>query len=379
MLARILSQADFGLFALVAIAIGIVESLTETGVNPTIIQSSKSINYFLDTAWVISIVRGMIISILMILMGFGMSLFYNIPQLFILVGVASLIPCIRGFINPAIVSLQKDLRFFRDSVYRLSLLVVEVSSAVLFGFLLRSVYAIIFGLISSAVFEVILTFLMFKTRPQLHYLRSRAQEIFHNMKGLNISSILGYVVENVDSVIVGKVIGTQGLGVYQNSYGFTHKLNLELAKSVQHGTFPVYTKITDDQQRLKRAYLKTIQVSLSSFVLIALPFFFFPRVTILILLGEKWLAAVPLIKPLLVAGIIQSAASISSSLLVARRAYFWLNSNLLITAVLMIGLVSMLGMQYGLIGAVYGVLISRLIALPASLYGVYQTLHAPKG
>src|SRR5687767_6666961 len=225
-LARILTQADFGLFALVAVAIGIVESLTETGVNPTIIQSNKSINYFLDTAWVISIVRGLIVSIVMILMGFGMSYFYNSPQLFVLVGVASLIPLIRGFINPAIVSLQKDLRFFRDSVYRLSLLVVEVSSAILFGFLFRSVYALIFGLIASAIFEVLLTFLMFKEKPRLQYLKSRAHEIFHNMKGLNISSILGYVVENVDSLIVGKVIGTSGLGIYQNSYGFTHKLNL---------------------------------------------------------------------------------------------------------------------------------------------------------
>lgn len=377
-LARILSPNDFGLFALVAVAIGIVESLTETGINATIIQSQKSTSYFLDTAWVISIVRGLIISIVMILMGFGMQYFYNSPQLFILVGVASLIPLIKGFINPAIVTLQRELRFFRDSVYRLLRLVVEVVCTIVFALALQSVYALILGLIASAVFEVFITFVMFKERPRLIYVRSRAAEIFNNMKGLNMMAILSYIAENIDNIIVGKVVGTSALGIYQNSYGFTHKLNLQLAKSVQFSTLPVYARINADTERVKKAFLKTLSVSIGSFILIAIPFFFLPELTVRILLGEKWLAAVPLIRPLLLAGIIQSVASVSSALLVVRRVYFWLNANLVITTVMMIVLVIALGSRFGLIGVVYGVLIARLIAMPVSLYGVYQTLRQGK-
>lgn len=377
-LARILTPNDFGLFALVAVSIGIVESLTETGINATIIQSKKSTSYFIDTAWVISIVRGLIISIVMIFMGYGMQYFYNSPQLFVLVGVASLIPLIKGFINPAIVTLQRELRFFRDSVYRLLRLVVEVVSTIIFALVLQSVYALVLGLIASAVFEVILTFAMFKERPRLLYIRSRAQEIFENMKGLNVMAILSYIAENLDNIIVGKVVGTSALGIYQNSYGFTHKLNLQLAKSVQFSTLPVYAKMNDDLIRIKRAYLRTLTVSIGSFILIAIPFFFVPRLTVLILLGEKWLDAVPLIRPLLIAGIIQSVATVSSALLVVRRRYFWLNANLIVTAVMMIVLVVLLGNTYGLIGVVYGVLVARLIAMPVSLYGAYETLRLPK-
>ena len=377
-LARILSPNDFGLFALVAVAIGIVESLTETGINATIIQSQKSTSYFLNTAWVISIVRGLIISILMILMGFGMQYFYDSPQLFVLVGVASLIPLIKGFINPAIVTLQRELRFFRDSVYRLLRLIVEVAATIVFALILQSVFALILGLIVSAIFEVFITFIMFKERPRLIYVKSRAEEIFANMKGLNIMAILSYIAENVDNLIVGKVVGTSALGIYQNSYGFTHKLNLQLAKSVQFSTLPVYARINTDTNRVKNAYLKTLSVSIGSFIVIALPFFFFPELTVLILLGEKWLEAVPLIRPLLAAGIIQSVASVSSALLVVRRAYFWLNANLIVTTVMMVILVVMLGSRFGLIGVVYGVLVARLIAMPVSLYGAYQTLRQRK-
>ena len=55
-LARLLSPNDFGMFSLITIALGLVEAFTETGINFTILQSKKSVRYFLDTAWVIAII-----------------------------------------------------------------------------------------------------------------------------------------------------------------------------------------------------------------------------------------------------------------------------------------------------------------------------------
>src|SRR5258708_5364169 len=79
-LARLLTPTDFGLFSLVAIAIGLIEATTETGINTTIVQSAKSVHYFLDTAWVIAIFRGLVISIVMIGLGFFMQQFYQEQQ-----------------------------------------------------------------------------------------------------------------------------------------------------------------------------------------------------------------------------------------------------------------------------------------------------------
>jgi len=376
-LARILNPADFGLFALVAVAIGIIESVTETGINATIIQSEKSVAYFLDTAWVISIGRGLLISIMMMLLGLGMRWVYGSPQLFMLVGLASLIPFIKGFINPAVVTLQKDLRFYSDSLYRLLLTTVEVIATVLCGVLLRSVSAMVIGLIISAMFEVGLTFAMFQLRPRFVYLASRGQEIFYNMRGLNVVSVLGYLIENIDSLIVGKVIGTSGLGVYQNSYGLTHRMNLQLAKSVQHATFPVYAKIVNDRERVKKAFLKTLSSAMIGFFLISLPFFIAPGFSIHLLLGNKWNEAIPLVRPLLGAGLVQSIVSMAAALLIARKSYRWLNITMVINIIVMVPLLIVLGKQYGLSGAVYAVLISRCLALPAVLIGIWETLRLP--
>jgi len=378
LLARLLAPADFGVFALVVVALGLVESATETGINATIVQSKRSVSYFLDTAWVISIARGLVISLAMVSMGYVMQFVYHDQQLFFLIGFASLVPFIRGFINPAIVSLQKNLQFFRDSLYRFVLLAVEVVASVIFCFIFRSVTGLVVGLIFAALFEVLITFLFFSEKPRFHYLKSRAEEIFRNTKGLSISAVLGYIVENIDDIIIGKVVGTSGLGMYHNAYAVSHKLNHQFAKSVQHGTFPVYAKILKEENleksRLARAFWKTLGVSMGFFILVAVPFFLFPELSIRILLGEKWLEAASVLRVLIIAGIIQSVVSISTALLIARKQYAWLNANLLVNAVVMIPLIIFLGQRYGLQGAAFALLLSRIVSLPITLIGVKRAL-----
>jgi len=96
-LSRLLTPEDFGIFAIVAIALGLVEASTQTGVNTTILQSNRSISYYLDTAWVIAIVRGLIIAIVMTVLGFGLSIYYEKESLRFLVAIAALVPLIKGF------------------------------------------------------------------------------------------------------------------------------------------------------------------------------------------------------------------------------------------------------------------------------------------
>ncbi|MBT4681265.1 MAG: oligosaccharide flippase family protein, partial [Candidatus Pacebacteria bacterium] len=113
-LARLLSPDDFGLFSLTIIALGLSEAAAQTGINITILQSKRSVSYFLDTAWVISIARGFVIAIMMIIIGFGLGNYFDNPQLISLVSLASLIPVIKGLINPYIISMRKNLKFFND-------------------------------------------------------------------------------------------------------------------------------------------------------------------------------------------------------------------------------------------------------------------------
>ncbi len=369
-LARILSPNDFGLFSLATIALGISEAVTQTGINLTIIQSKHSVKYFLDTAWVIAIIRGFIIGIIMLLLGFGMSSFFHKTELVTLIALAALIPVIKGFINPYVVVLHKKMRYFEDNLYRFCLMFCEIILAIACGYWLKSASALVIAMIGSALIEAGASFLLFGEKPIFNYSSSRAKIIFNNAKGLSLGSFLIYLVENIDDFLIGAIISTPALGIYHNAYSLTHKANYQLAKSVHYGTIPVYTKIANNRLRLKKAFLKAVLLTTIIIFIVSTPIFIFNQEIITFFLGEQWLSAIPLIRPLLIAGVIQSYSMISYTLMLAQKKYAYMNLHLAISLISMVGLMLFLGNKNGLVGAVNAVLISRIISIPPIIFGV---------
>ena len=376
-LARLLSPEDFGMFSLITIALGIVEAFTETGVNFTILQSKHSISYFVSTAWVIAIVRGFSIAILMVLLGMFMGSFYSEPQLPLYIGIAALVPIIKGFINPSIVSLHKKLDFFKDSAYRLSLSMIDVTIAVIFGFWLQSFMAMIVAMIGTALFEVVISFLLFETKPTFRYIHSRAKAIYSNAKWLSVSALLSYAHENVDNFILGRTIGTYQLGLYHNGYTLGHKVNYDLSKSAYHGTLPIFTKIAADRERLVRAFRKSFIATSGIALLLSLPLFFFAKPIVLLVLGENWLSIVPYVPFLTLAGLLQAVSMQVITLFMATRKFKYSNLYLAVTVGTLVPLITILSQSQGIMGAALALIISRTVGLPILIWGVLVTLKKP--
>lgn len=377
-LARILDPADFGLFSLVVIAIGIGEAVTQTGVNLTIIQSKHSVEYFLNTAWVIAIGRGFLIGVLMMLIGFGMNFVFDQDQLLILVAIAAIVPVIKGFINPYVVALHKKMLYSHDVMYKFLIQSSLILVTLLLGFWLRNVYALVLGMVLAAVIETFLSHLLFKVRPKFEYIPSRAKIIFDNAKWLSVGSLLNYLVEHIDDFLIGTITNTHALGLYHNAYSLTHKASYDVSKSVHYGTIPVYTKLNNDSKRLKRAFGKTVLSTLLIILLFALPIYLFNEQLITFLLGEKWIDAIPLVRPLIIAGVIQSIFMVCYTLMLAQKNYKIMNLHLFATLLLMSALIYLGGTRSGLMGAVKGIAISRAVTLSPLLWFLYQFISKRK-
>ncbi len=379
-LARLLSPQDFGLFSLVAITLGLAESTTQTGVNLTILQSKKSIKYFINTAWVISIARGFIIGIIMTIMGVLMSKYYHEPRLSLLIALTSLIPIIKGFINPSIISFYKNLKFFQDSLYRLSLLVIETIFAIIFAVIFKDVVALILAMLIAGLFEVFISFILFKEKPKFEYISSRAEVIFANTKGLSLSATLSYLNENIDDFLLGKIIGTHDLGLYHNAYALGHKANYEFAKSINHSTLPVFSKIANETTRLKKAFLKSMLVTILITLSISLPLLLFPNFIVKLVLGSQWLAIAPNLHLFIIAGLLQSITIIFYTLFYAKKNYKALNFHLFLTVTILVVTIKILAPTLGIVGGALALIISRSVTIPVLFYSTYKifSIHNEK-
>jgi O-antigen/teichoic acid export membrane protein len=367
-LARLLTPTDFGMFAMVAVVLGITESLTETGINTIIVQSHRSIEYYVDSAWVISILRGFIIGIVMLLGGLGLESLMNMPGLAWLIAVAACVPILKGFINPAIISFYKNLRFGPDAVYRLSLVAVETVAAIGLAWVMRSPMALILSMATAALFEVVVSFVVVKVRPRFLLIPSRVREIWNHASRLNASAILSYLLYNVDNVLVGRFLGSTSLGFYQNAFALAHKPNLEVAKSAQHSLFPIFATIHKDASRLQRGFWRSLRFVMIVTIGCSLPMLIAPNLVVRILLGEQWLLIVPWLWTLVIAGIVQSGVLVSYTLFVARREYSLMNVHLGVNVGLLLLLLWLLMPSMGIPGAALSVLLSRLLSLPLLVY-----------
>ena len=374
-LARLLLPHDFGIFSLVLVSISLIEVFTETGINTTIVQSKKPVEHFIDTAWVVSIVRGFFISLAMIAVGQILQTFYFESQLFNLVLLASLIPIIRGFINPAIVTFHKELKFSSDTFYRFSLVILDVVASIILGLWLRNVIALILPMILTAIFEVSITFMFVRLKPKLQFNKNVFLEIFHNTKWLNGFSVLDYLNKNLDDLIVGKILGTNILGLYRNSFSLTQSATAELGLTVIHASFPVLTKIDHQQNRFGNAVKKVIFSFSGLLFLPTLILVLFPEPIVKILLGEQWLSIIPIIPLLAVSGYLQGIINISGPIFIAKKKYHFLLSSLFLTLVTMIASLLILAPQIGFVGIGWSILLSKIVAIPFIAFFLYRTTH----
>ena len=147
-LARILTPHDFGLFGIAALALGFFETLTETGVNQAVIHSDKKTGELMDSAWVVAIIRGFLISILILAASWPVAEFFRDPEVLPLIWLIAVIPLVKGFINPMVVEFLKELKFGKELKFRSILVLVDAAAAIAAGLIFKSALSLVLALLA---------------------------------------------------------------------------------------------------------------------------------------------------------------------------------------------------------------------------------------
>lgn len=363
-LARLLAPQQFGLFAIASLAIALLEMLTETGINVFFIQEKDRVKTYLDTAWMISIVRGFVIFLVLLITAPFIAQFFKNQDAVALLRVISIVPLLRGFINPAEIKFQKKLQFSKEFRFRFFIFLFDGIVAIIAALVTRSVYSLVLGLISGVILEIAISFLFIKPVPKLSFESVKIKKIVGRGKWVTLAGIFNYLFHNGDDIVVGRLMDSYYLGVYQLAYKITSLPIYEAGEVFGKVTFPVYAKIAGDKKRLKKAFIK-ITLAISAFVIpFGLILFLFPKQLVLLLLGDKWLDAVPVIRVLSVFGVIRAISGSSSALFLA------INKQEYVTALTFVSIIGLaltivpLVDKYGILGAGYSALIGTFLAIP---------------
>lgn len=370
-----LSPYQFGLFGIVSLLLALLEILTESGINVFLVQKKDSIEEYINSAWVVSIVRGFIIALLIVVSAPFVAQFFDTEETYKLLLLVSIVPVLRGFINPAIIQFQKELRFKKEFMLRFSILTVDLFVTFLVAYFTHHASSLIWGQIAGVLVEVVLSFFFIRPHPRLVFEISKIKKIFQSGKWVTLSGLFTYLSQEGDDIVVGKLLGVSPLGYYQMAYKISTLPLTEITEVIQRVVFPIYVKISDDSERLLRAFTKTsLSVSLAAFLL-GIFLYFFAEHIILLTLGTGWIQTISVLRLLIIYGVLRGVLGSSAPLFLATGRQNYLA---VITLSRFFGLAITIIpflLLFGLVGAGYASLVSVIVELPITLYLLHKVFN----
>ena len=305
-LARILAPHDFGLMGIAMLTMATLETFSQTGFQAALIQKKENTELYLDAAWTIMIIRGFILFTILYFIAPYAAIFFKSPQAKPIIRIIGFSILFQAFTNIGVIYFRKELEFNKQFIYQLSGTLADFIVAISAALILRSVWALVFGLLAGNAVRCFVSYLIHPYRPHLSSDLGKAKELFGFGKWVLGSSILIFLLTQGDDIFVGKLLGTTALGFYQLAYRISNMPATEITHVISQVTFPAYSKLQDNIPKLREAYLKVLQVTVFlSFPIAGLIFILAPDFT-KIFLGEKWMPMVPAMMALCIFGVTRS-------------------------------------------------------------------------
>lgn len=361
-LARLLSPQDFGIISLSIVLIQGLGSITSIGMEKIIIQKKNLNQELIGNAWTINILRGLILTILT----FALSPIYgsiiNEPQTIIVLKIIAFIPFLEGLINPISFLAEREIQFRRISYYETLSTFLEVVSVIFLAIILLDVRALAIGMVLGNVLKVALSYLFFKASIFPRFNKKYLFELLSVAKHFIIISVGSVLMIQGDKLIIGSILGSQLLGYYVIAYQLAVFPIGILRKIVNRVTFPLFSKLQDDQIQLKTNVSKILQIQLALIIPFIIGIIFYADFVIHFLYGEKWTYSVELLKVLMIVTFGRGITIIAVPYIMGTGKFLLASKIKIIeTSMFLIGV--FLGTKYfGIIGAAYGAGLGYIIA-----------------
>jgi len=361
-LARILSPDDFGIFGIALLVLSILGSFSQTGFSQALIQKKEDIRSYLDTAWTVRVIRAVLIAIVVFFLAKPAASFFGAPGAEYIIRVIGFSIIIQSLGNIAVLYFQKELKFHKFFKYQFIGTVVDFAVVIVAVYLLKSVWALVLGLLAGTFTRCIMSYVIEPYRPKFRFVKSQARELFGFGKWVLGSGILIFFIIQGDDIFVGGLLGATMLGFYQMAYRISNTPTTETTHVISQVSFPLYAKLQEDLPRLRDAYLKVLQlVTLISFPLTGFIIVLAPEFT-RVFLGEQWMPIVPAMQVLALAGLLRSIITTTIPLFRATGKPKIETRWQIVRLIAIVIIIYPLTIKYGILGTSIAIVLSAFIS-----------------
>ena len=277
-LTRLLIPDDFGLAALVGMFVNMFQQFSDIGLAPAIIQNPRGDDErFLNTAWTISVIRGVILWLGASAIAWPVSQIYHQPMLFPLILVTGFNGVLNGLNSTALFQLNRHMQVGKITLLNTASQLLTAGVMISIAWHQKAqqvaqgvaqphgnVWAIIFGGMSASIFTLVVSHFLIKGfRNRFDWDRTAARELFHFGGWIFLSTAVTFFANEVDRLIFGKIATVALLGLYQQATTLVRMPTELISRLSAVSLFPALSRAAElGSEELRKKLLKARAVIL---------------------------------------------------------------------------------------------------------------------
>jgi len=291
-LARLLAPEQFGLVGYCLVAIQYLEILNSAGIDSALIARRENLEEAANAAFVANILLG--------IFSFGLTWFLA-PTVAIFFKEDAIVPLLRllgislpisgiGMVPDAL--LQRQLRFRIRLMPAVGRSLMKGLVSILLAVLGMGVWSLVWGQIIGILTSTLLAWILAGWKPTWRFNSSATRAV--TVYGIHIVmlEIVGALRENVDYLLVGRILGAAALGYYTMAFRIPELLIRSVNNAIGRVSLPVLAITQPDPAKLRSFYFNYLRY-LSIFIFpIGMGLTITAPLFIPIFLSAQWSAAI---------------------------------------------------------------------------------------
>lgn len=378
-LARLLTKDDFGLAGYAVVTISFLEVLGDLGIGSALIYHRED-PVASDTAFWLNILTSSTLFGLTWLLAPLAGMYFNDPRAIPLIRVLALIFPLSGLQNVHSSLLGKELYFSRKFIPSLVWSASKGTISIVLALLGFGAWSLVWGQVGGQLLSSITYWLVKPWRPSLRFSLDLAGDLLSYGLGLIAVSGLGVFLLNVDYLLIGRYLGATALGVYTLAFRVPELLIKQFCGTLAKVVFPVYSKLRDNLETLRQAFLTTLRYVTVITIPLGLGLALVAEPFVLVVFSPKWREAIPVIRAISIYSLILSFSFNAGDVFKAQGHLKRLTQLSLLRAILMVPAIWWVIRQTGSIVAVGWTLVGIIVLMSTlTLFVVSHMFDIPFG
>lgn len=261
-LARILTPAEYGLIGIVSIFTTVLMGFVDSGFSNSLIRKTEVTDEDYNTMFLVNMIMSILMFVLLYFCAPAISRFFNIPQLVPVTRVMGLLMIFQALSIVQYTILSRRIDFKTKAKANVLSAICSGIIGIVMAILGYGVWSLVGQILSRQLIYSIFLWILNRWWPSISFSIASFNYMWGFSWKLLLSSLLDRIWSQLYQTVVGRCYSAATLGQYSRSKDYANLLSVNFTGIVQRVSYPVLSKLQNDNTRLLSGYRRIIKCTM---------------------------------------------------------------------------------------------------------------------